>query len=369
MREFELLCACARTTPGPDTEDIDWPKFLALARRHGLEALAYRNLEAGTIPEQIRNQLQQRYQANLLSNLVVAEQLVRLVADFEKAAIAGLAFKGPTLAVCAQGDLALRTFSDLDFLVAKPDIPRARELLLGLGYEELEDMPPHLERRSPFFSHFEFRRLANGTLVELHQLIVPEAFGFPTDFAALSRRSQRVALNGHEVPALGNEDLLLVLCVHAAKHRWPTLGMVGDVAALVRSHPEMDWSYVLEQADRTHTRRILLLGLLLAAELLGAPVPEMFRQRANADPAVVRLVGDIRRQLAADAGERGRWWFFLRFNLLVRERRWDGWRFCLRTIFSPTLADWEALRLPPPLSFLYPVFRPFRLLARHFLSR
>ncbi len=73
---------------------------------------------------------------------------------------------------------------------------------------------------------------------------------------------------------MSDEDALLVLCLVGAKGQSQRLQMVTDVAACLRACPNIDWASVTAMAGATGTERILSLGLLMAADLGGAPVPD-----------------------------------------------------------------------------------------------
>ncbi len=107
---------------------------------------------------------------------------------------------------------------------------------------------------------------------------------------------------------------------------------------------------------------MLFLGLRLAAELVGAELPEDVRRRAWADPAV----GELAREVVArnfDGCEHIQVGLLggIRFNLRARRRLREKVGY-FRFIFEPTDGDLARLRLPPRLSFVYYVVRPFRLL-------
>jgi len=73
----------------------------------------------------------------------------------ELAAIAGLLdghgvecvpYKGPTLALRAYGDLAMREFGDLDLLVRARDVLKAKSVLMGRGYVPITPLAPEQEQ-------------------------------------------------------------------------------------------------------------------------------------------------------------------------------------------------------------------------------
>jgi hypothetical protein len=58
---------------------------------------------------------------------------VHLLESYE---IPAIAYKGPTLAVSAYGNLSLRQFGDLDILVQDRAYERARQLLIKQGFRD-----------------------------------------------------------------------------------------------------------------------------------------------------------------------------------------------------------------------------------------
>ena len=65
----------------------------------------------------------------------------------------------------------------------------------------------------------------------------------------------------------------MFLCAHGAKHLWARLGWLCDLARLIQMEQGIDWSEVFDQTRRSHTTRMILLGLLLADNLLGVELP------------------------------------------------------------------------------------------------
>ena len=87
-----------------------------------------------------------------------------------------------------------------------------------------------------------------------------------------------VVLQEQTVSTLGNEDLLLYLAAHGAKHDWPYLEWVADLAQLVARHVSVDWRGLLQRATAMRCRRIVLLSLWLAQETLVLELPAAMDQ-------------------------------------------------------------------------------------------
>jgi hypothetical protein len=251
-------------------------------------------------------------------------------------------------------------------MVHKQDVIRAQELLLSQGYQpriRLNSSQHVLFLRSEY--ELPFVRDDGKCRVELHWKITPKYFSFPLDFEHLWERLERVSLNGREALTLSSEDLMLFLCMHGARHCWERLSWICDLAKLISTQSEMDWVWVMKQAHRLGSVRMLYLGIFLTNGLLATHLPEQVSERVYADPVVKKLAAQVRQQLFY---ENGRWPGVLGgclFHLRTRERLLDRIRYCLHQATTPSILDWMRLPLPPSLYSLYHLFRPMRLFLKH----
>jgi len=62
--------------------------------------------------------------------------------------------------------------------------------------------------------------------------------------------------------------------VHGTKHRWERLRWICDVAELIRVREDVKWETLMRVAESLGSRHMLSLGLYLAHDVLGAPLPE-----------------------------------------------------------------------------------------------
>jgi hypothetical protein len=346
---------------------IDGARLLALAERHRMLPLLHRHLRGSDLPEPFAAGLRARNAREVHRALRLAGELLRLMDALSSAGIEALAYKGPALAMRAYGDLALRSFVDLDLLVRPDDVPRSLAVLADTGYDSALRLSPAQERW--------FRRVdgdyplvhpGTDTLVELHARVSSLRFGMPVDTDALMRRSRTVAVGGGEVRTLGDDDLLLVLFAHGAKHRWKRLEWLAALAALLRAG-RGDVEAVLARAAELRARRTALLGLHLAHTLLDAPLDGAVKREIAADAEVASLAAEVEDRMFGAEGEtegaetRGN----LRFNLRLREGAAERARYVARWVFGPGPEDWKWRPLPDALFPLYRLLRPVRLLARH----
>ena len=126
----------------------------------------------------------------------------------------------------------------------------------------------------------------------------------------------------------------------------------------------MDWRRIQNLATELRCERILLLGLFLAHDLLGAPVPDHILDRVKADPKVQKLALALYKNLFLKDGESPKNEInpkFSFFHLQVRERFSEKIRYALHLATNPTREEWRLLSLPAFLSALHYVYRPLRL--------
>jgi hypothetical protein len=374
FKEFDLLCACAGVELAPEraARVANWKEsepecneFLRMAEHHGILPLAARNLSAHAsgLPPEIEQGLRSAYEENIRRNLRFAGELVRIVEHFEKKKLRAIPYKGPALAESVYGDLALRNFSDLDFLIAPADFEAAKQALAELGYRTSKELSPEAER---IWLRIGYERAFDGAagrnLVELQWGVLPYFYGVDLRIGDLLARSGRTAVGGREVPALSPEDLLLVLCLHAAKHLWLRLIWVCDIAEALRQ--PADYTQVFARARSLGITRILGVSFWLAENLLGAPLPQPAQGAIAADPEVPALGREFAARLARGATYNFESSEYFRLILKLRERRRDRWRYLWRLVWTPGAGDVAAVRLPESLFPLYRVVRVLRLMRK-----
>jgi hypothetical protein len=147
--------------PLPDGA-VDWPRFLRLADRHRVAAIAFRLLtpdDTARLPGAVIAGLKQRHDLNAIASLRLASVLVEVFRTFGQAGIPVLSLKGAGLALQAYGDLAARHAGDLDILVSPDDLLAADATLRASGWARVSNVDhapivaplltrPRLDRKS-----------------------------------------------------------------------------------------------------------------------------------------------------------------------------------------------------------------------------
>lgn len=233
----------------------------------------------------------------------------------------------------------------------------------GLGFRPEKKMTDH--EQQTYVDHqgeLEMVRPRDGLWIKLHSAVVPTYYGRALMSEAWWQRAVDVYVGRLRLAALNPVDELQALCIHGSKHRWDRLAWILDVALLARVLDGAQWSELRDTATSQGTLRMVHLGLLLAADLCGATVPDSLLAQAHRDRAAVKLARAVESALFDPRPGR---FDGLVFHARMRERARDQLGYLASVAFTPSGADWEALRLPRALFPLYALTRPVRLAAKY----
>jgi len=367
-----LLCCCApqgreryaRRISELLDGTLDWSRLLALAESQGVSPLLYWVLK-DVRPEAIPGELTRRFQDNTLNSVHLTAELLRVVDLLSSEGISVLPFKGPTLAIAAYGNLALRQFVDIDLLVPGKDAQRALGVLTRSGYSlNLRLSPRRQKAYLRAYDEFVLSRDDHGCLVELHWGVTRPYFSVPLNSDDFFARATCVRLSQKKIPSLSREDLISVLCLHGAKHCWSHLSHVADLAWLLNAG-EVCWKDILAGACKLGALRMILLGVGLAHRLFEVRLPAEVEGAMVADRAVEGLVSTAIVAMLTDRIPEGAILKAARFHMRARERWQDRMRYMFRLATTPSIEDWESADLPASLSFLYFFLRFPRLLRKY----
>jgi hypothetical protein len=373
--ESEILLRCASAVIYPATRkdtsvrdllaaNLDWELVLRMARQHRLIPLVNQelsNLCPERVPSNVLEAIRIESLGISLNNLSFARETLRVTGMLEAAGVPVIVLKGPALAVVAYGEIGLRQFSDVDILVRPADLPEVAALLSKDDYRPMFFGKPGAERISARAYEDQFAKPGQFYSLDVHWHLTPEYFPCVSEDAAW-KRAMRLSLEAGSILTLSHQDLVLFLCVHAAKHGWPELQAVCDVAAVIQTG-RVDWNAIVAEASESHSLRMLQLGLCLAHDLLGTELPEDVLAVASASKPVSTVARRIARKLVSPESRSS-----IVDDALVQIWMTDGFQRRFRLVvergLQPTVVDWQFVKLPRSLFFLYYVLRPARIAAQ-----
>jgi Uncharacterised nucleotidyltransferase len=357
----------ARGDLAPESQDgalsllgqpLAWRVIAHWAYEHGVFPTVVRNLRRlgwPAVPAEIRKDLEASVRLNAVRNTLLGRSLRTALGRFGQVGIPVIPLKGVALAESLYGDVTLRVCSDMDILVPRHAVGHALELLQADGYRSADRYhvgATEIDRllRSSMEYGLVSPPASLRYLLELHWDIAWRWRADSRMVDDLWADARPGTVLGADTWTLSPEWELLYLAVHAARHRWSVLKWLVDIHE-VCIRGGFDWAGVEDRARRFGLERALHLSLAACQALLGTPLPPELR--GHAPPRRLRA-------LSAAPVTVGGWREVLSAVRMFR-RPTDKLRYLGRLLLQPALAEWQLIRLPPGLGFLYYPLRPVRL--------
>jgi len=368
----------------------DWKPFARACDDHQVTAFVYCRLKnmRGTAPPDLLEHLRRRFYAISARNYALAKKLVDLTSLLQGEGIPVLAYKGPAVAMAVYGDLTLRQYTDLDVVVRKEDLVKAVRVLTSRGFEPQPSFGrpqmtpywcrPENPRHVGMAQEIPFRAPDKTYFVDLHwQLGYAFWRPFGPDVEGAWNRVAEQDIGPGRVSTFCREDLFLALCYHGTTHRWGILKWMLDIAQLLQEADKFDWSRIEEMIrDRPGARASASLGVLLAHEMLEAPIPVEALRILPATSRIHALAAAIREEIllyGKSSGSDHATLLQLETNSLVLLKYYAVWLFrypvgLFREVFVQVNSkDRAIVALPGSMRYLYHLIRPLRLAVKHSL--
>ncbi len=376
------MIACARVQVDQETGEkiqrlsrgrIGWDKFVKICIRHKVLPLVFRNLVLfckDSFPEKLKTELENTYIfENSLHNFSLVEQLFFILDLLKKNGITAVPFKGPVLAENVFGDICLRRYLDLDIFISKKDALEAVDILMDNEFVPEEGVLPEGRKKKAYLDRVVTLSLVRSdkqVSIDLQWDIANRFSNVPILLEDVKDHIEQVEINKRPAANLGPEILLCYLCLHGTKHRWLTLDSVCCVSELIRARRDIDWHLTLKFAKRIHCTKVLLTGLYLARDLLGAKLPEQINQKIDQNKTIKSLAEKVNEGLFSDyretmiSPEK-----FDPFLFQIKDGFLDKTLYCIKMLFIPSPEDLRVFPLPESLSFIRYLLRPLRLAAKY----
>lgn len=213
--------------------------------------------------------------ANLPGCDVSEQAAVELIGRLEEAGVHVLLFKGPVLAELLYRRGEHRGFFDIDVLVAPGDLPRARETLLRLGYENRSEQEGVDNFHGAVHAETWVRR--REAAIDLHWSMAGCTVSPETAWGILYAGRSTIDLRGRTASIPGRDAIALLLALHVANHGRDGVKALGDLVRGLERWPFDDWRAAAKLAETLGAISTLAAGLRLApggsemARRLGLP--------------------------------------------------------------------------------------------------
>jgi hypothetical protein len=206
-------------TPALPRDVLDhetWDTVLRAAFRLRVTGHLVHALDHGVLPVTDGQQAAafEAHERALVRDVMLERLLLTTVVELKAANLATRVLRGPSVAHTVYPEPGLRSFGDIDMLVAQQDYDDAVTALCDRGGRRRYAEPRHgFDRR---FGKGVCIETPDGLEIDLHRAFVAGPFGLAVDAGALFDSSATFALGGRTILTLDPEAQFLDACFHAA---------------------------------------------------------------------------------------------------------------------------------------------------------
>jgi len=308
--------------------------------------------------QQFDDELKKLVENNRIGMIQKTGRLVQIVKAFEKEGISVIALKGPVLAFQLFGDVGMRNSWDLDILVKPEFLAKAAEILKRLNYRNLflkNDLTPKQWKYSiNHFHHFSF--FDQNNCVELHWRLMHLEHLTDLTNDDLWFQPKQIEMAGEVINVLNDRCEFAHLAAHGASHSFFRLGWLYDLKVFRQLHKN-DFEMLYHDLESKGCVSLIQTAYACSAIAFGEAEMPIARSRQSFLDHFVKIVRypeskNFKMVILRE---------YLGKIMLVK-----GWRKKIKIlqIISTSPKDWDMLKLPDKLFFLYFVLRPFLVLKR-----
>lgn len=384
---FQHLCQlCSPNTSIEDIEEtsLDWQAIWEMAIRHRVVPVMADRIKLLGVspPKEIAQRIKIHNQENLIKGMEQAKEIVRLTRLFNENNIKFVVFKGIALIKLMGQELHQRHHGDIDILLADvEDLWFVDELLVRKGYIRYQPSKK-LKLNAAQKRHFlEYEK--DLTYIEPEKQINLEVHFklfyvyklkglYPSD---IFNNREVIKIANQNVPAMSLKDHQLYLLMHGSISYWFRLKWLCDLSIVSNNGDVYSKPDFLPKAYQLGITRITLQGLYILNEVLNIPVPPEVTEKYKTDPKLQFIV-EVAKKKQLDTGS-----IYeqphsftpsvkkLTIRLLYGLNLAEGLYFKRRQLnmYLSNYHDWEFLRLPPFLFWLYFPIKPITWTLRKLL--
>ena len=358
--KFLLVCCGSERWKAEDLlPDINWELFLQWVKRHRVNPHVYQFGIKNSLlfPTEILKQINETQKVNTQRMLRLTGEMLRLQKLFNDNNINNIPFKGPALAYQLYNDPGMRHSIDLDFLILPENFESVSTILISEGYKQINPdfslSPKQKKVQLTTIHHANFINLKVGLSVEIHWRLITPSTLLPDSeklFFELTIPKQPFA-------HIKSELLLHFLIVHGAKHKWNKLFWLYDINEFIKLNLITECNYFNKLTVLFKDDRMVNQSFRLSELLFHSQIPSVLKQNIYPEKLILIALIAIKvtdEKLFQNNIDKIKW-------LLYLIRLKPGFKHLRSSINAhiTNYKDWDILKIPDNMFFLYYPLRPF----------
>lgn len=263
--------------------NISWPSFIRYIQRHGVCSIVLDNL-LKVAPKAIKQEniglVKNTIHFALRQNLKKISELKKILRLFNAYNIAVIPWKGPFLSNEVYDNIAIRAYGDLDVLVQKKDLWKAKELLVSNGYVPFWKMNESQEKNYIKHRHsYELLKKDNAD-VELHWKLAKDQYMLDVIKLGFWKECTPSNFLGQVINRPSKEHLIVGTAIHhGGVECWLKFKLIVDFYYLLEKYSDADWEKIILLSDEIGIRRVIVVGMLIAKNLFSYEIPDTMAKK------------------------------------------------------------------------------------------
>jgi len=296
----------------------------------------------------------------------MTNELINVTKLLKENGIESIAFKGPVLSHLAYGDVVSRQYVDLDILVDKSLLIKTQDILESNNYFQKYKLEEYQKEKLKDVVHdISFTNKKNNVDIELHWTLSSGEFFIDLEKLNYLEDIKKYYINNSEVNIFLNEKLFIYLCVHGYKHLWERIEWLVDIYYLLEKN-NLNIEKIIKMSREIDSDRIVLSTLVICQKLFGFTVKlknildEDYNLITKSNHFYDKLIKDY---CLNNNNNNNREISFSQFYML---KSFSYRKKYVISFFIPTQKDFEVIKLPRFLYFIYYLIRPINIIIRYF---
>lgn len=349
----------------PDTfENIDPDKLFPVLKTHRLyTAFHYLHLPYHQLGNPEWNTfsatLQQLARVNNMQMLHKTSVLVKVVNAFENAGIKLLSLKGPVLSKILHDNFAMKSSIDLDILIDESQWEEAVVVLKKEGFAQAkydyELNKSQIRYLRKHFHHLGFFHPEEKISLELHWQLNTNKHLLGYRFEEMHENALEINIGNQIIRTLEPCRLAVYIMVHGAHHAWSRLDWLYDFSLVLNKYQHL-YKEIAQESRKRGLGTLFAMSVRLSNIVFQTHLPETLKSPSKESSMLKFCIRSINLGMVADYTrplERiNQKLYLMKFKKSLRYKI-HVW-LALRT----NMLDWQTIKLPPRLFFLYYFLRP-----------
>lgn len=268
--------------------NINWNELVEECQQHQISSLVYSGIPKKSL-KNIDNDILEKWKRETFMSgayqINHIKQISGVLSIFNTNNIPVIALKGLVVRDLYPKS-ELRTMGDADILVHEKDLDKVSSILTGIGYVE--------HSRNAF--HIEFCK--ENSYIEVHWTLANETMfdGIAEFKNELWERAIEVNVGDSTALSMCDEDLLLHLCIHMAKHFINGgfgIRQVCDVMLVVEQRWKfIDWNSFIIKAKRSRIDKFTMSIFAICNKLFEMSIPDELENYKVKEDKYINLIID-----------------------------------------------------------------------------